>query len=466
MLLPINFTGGTYVDQSRPLSAQQCKNWWPRIPQGPRTKSPYVLQPFPGLTLFGTEDGVDRGMFEHLATLYKVTGTTLYTVDSAGAHTSRGTIPGSGRCIFTGIGSSIVVVTGGVPYVWNGSTLTTVTDPDLETPNAATHINNQIIYDGDGGRFVASDVGDATSIDGLNYATAESNADDLIRAYAYDERVLLFGDKTIEFWWNSGSGRPPFDRLQGAGIPIGLGALHSVAHNDNFVYFFADDRSVYRIQGTTHQNVLPDTLAREFQGYATVDDAIGQTLTFNKQPFYYLTFPTERATWIYPEGGEWFELSSGVAGARYIGNSYAYAFGKHLIADYRDGNIYEMDDTVFAENGSTIQRRRDSAPLHGGLLGRPGKKITVNHLDLVCETGVGLVSGQGSDPQIMLQVSNDGGKTFGTEKWKSLGKTGEFLKTVRWTNLGTHETAVFRLTLSDPVFCSIHGAAADVEIGI
>lgn len=466
MLVPINLTGGTYVDQSRPLSAQVCKNFWPRVPQNARAKSPYVLQSFPGLELFGTATGADRGMFEHLTVLYKVTGTTLYTVASDGTHTSRGTIPGSGRCIFDGIGSNVVIVTDGIPYVWNGSTITTVSDVDLETPNGVTHINNQVIYDGDGGRFASSAVGDATDIDGLDYATAETNADDLVRAYAYNEIVYMLGDKTTETWWNSGTGRPPFDRLQGGGIPVGLGALHSVAQNDRFIYFLGDDNSVYRVEGSTEQNVTPDTLVKEFSEYDIVSDAIGQTLKFDGQEFYFLTFPTGRKTWIYPEGGEWFQLSSGVSGGRYIGNSYAFAHRKHLISDYRNGNIYELKRDVYAENGAVIQRVRDSAPLHGGLINQPGKMFELNRFELILETGVGIISGQGSDPQVMLSISEDGGRTFGAEMWGAVGKSGQFQQRVEWHALGSMESAVFRITVSDPVFWSIHSAAAEIEMGI
>lgn len=321
-----------------------------------------------------------------------------------------------------------------------------------------------MIYDGDGGRFVSSSVGDASTIDGLDYATAETNADNLIRPYAYDERVYMMGDKTIETWWNSGTGRPPFDRLQGGGIPIGLGALHSVSSNDRFTYLLGDDNSVYRIQGTTEQNVTPDNLVIEFSKYDTVSDAIGYTLKWDGQEFYLLTFPTGRKTWMYPEGGEWFQLSSGVNDGRYIGNSYAFAHRKHLISDYRNGNIYELKRDVYSENGDPIQRVRDSASLHSGLAGQPGKGFELNRFELLLETGVGATSGQGVEPVVMLSVSEDGGRTFGTEMWGEIGRLGEFQWKVEWGPLGTMESAVFRVKTSDPVFYSIHSAGADVEL--
>lgn len=466
--VPINITGASYKSISRPLSDQVTRNFYPQIVDDPSAKSPFVLQSFPGMTLFGTAAGLDRGMFEHLGTLYKVTHTTLYSVDDEGTHTSLGTILGTGRCIFDGIGSNVALTNGsGVPYVWNGSTLTEVTDIDLETPNALAHLNNQIIYDGDGGRFATSDVGDATSISSLNYATAESNADDLKRPYVFNQLAYMMGDKTIEPWWNSGVGNPPMDRIEGGIIPIGLLAIHSVSNNDQFMYFLADDNDIYRVQGSNSIKVSTIYISRTIAGFSTVADAIGWCFSWQGDNFYKITFPSEDKTFCYSESAnQWFELSSGISGGRSIANSYAYAYRKHLVADYRNGNIYEWDIDNYTENGAVIQRTRDTGPLHGGLLGAPGKWIEMDRFELILETGVGTTSGQGSDPVVMLSTSDDGGRTYSTEIWGKVGKLGQYLYKVEWHALGGFFERNIRIQTSDPVRYSIHSAAADLRIGI
>lgn len=468
MEIPINLTGGTYKHKSLPLSAQITRNFWPQLQQDGGTKSKYVLESFPGKTLFGTvAGGRNRGMFEHLGVVYKVTDTTLYTVDSTGTHTSRGTIPGTSRCIIVGIGTSVVIVTDGVPYVWNGTTLTTVTDGDLETPNAAAHLNNQIIYDGLNGRFCSSDVGDATSISALNYATAESNADDLLRPYVFDQILYLMGDKTIEGWWNSGVGQPPFDRIEGNIIQVGLGALYSVANSLNQVYFIGDNNQAYALKGSTALPISTQAIAREFASFGSVSDAIGMCYNLDGQWFYEVTFPTADRTFCYPEGGEWFELSSGTDGGRNIADSYCFAFRKHLVADVNSGNIYELDFDNYTENGAAIVRLRDSAPLHGGLIkGAAGKTLTMNWLELILEVGVGTLSGQGIDPVVMLSLSDDGGHSFGTEMWAPIGRIGQHLYKVRWDCLGSFESRIIRIRVSDPVHYCIYSSVADIEVGI
>lgn len=464
MLVPINLTGGTYKHPSLPLSAQVTRNFWPQAIDNPSTKSSYILESWPGLASFGSGTGVDGGQFEHNGVAYHVCGQIIYTVAAGGAHTSIGTIGGAGPCIFSALGSSIVIVRGGVSKVWDGSSMTTVAG--LETPNSCAHLNNQMLYDGDAGRFCVSDVGEPGTINALNYATAESFADDLLRVYVFNDQAYLFGNRTIELWWNSGVGNPPFDRVQNAAIQIGLKALHSVASNKDSMYFLGTDSRVYRVAGGQSIAVTDRAMASAIEEYSDSTDAIGWCFTKDDQYFYQITFPTADKSFIYPEGGQWFEVSSGVTGARYIGNSYAYAHGKHLIGDYRNGNLYELSDSAYDENGAVIRRVRDTGPLHGGLMRAPGKTIEMSRFELIMETGVGLVSGQGSDPVVMLSFSDDGGRTFCTETWGTVGQLGAYLWKVEWFALGSFMSRIIRIATTDPVKVSIHSAAADVEIGI
>ncbi len=466
MLVPINITGGSYPSRSRPLSAQVSKNFYPELQDELSTQDQYVLQPYPGLKLFGTGTGLDRGMLEHKTILYKISGTTFYSVSSTGTHTSKGTIAGTAQCILVGFGDGVVIANGeGLVYWYNGSTVAEITDSDLETPLSVAHLNNQAIYDGNGGRFVTSTAGDATAINSLDYATAESNADDLIRVYAFNQSLYLYGEKTVEPWWNSGVGRPPYDRIDGGIITVGLGSRMSVNNNDNFMYFLGDDRKVHRISSISQaQSVSNIGLSNAFEGYGTVSDAIGFCFTFQNQEFYQLNFPTEDKTHVFSESvNQWFELGDT---GRELSNSHAFAYGKNLVGDYSGPNIYELDVNTYDINGSPQIRIRDTGPLHGGLLGAPGNEIELNRFELILERGVGLVSGQGSDPIIMLQLSIDGGRTFGTEIWEHIGKSGDFLQKIQWNGLGRASEFIIRIKTSDPVPYCIHGANADIEVAI
>jgi len=467
MLVPINLTGGSYSHKSLPISAQVTRNFWPQLIDDPFAKGKYVLESFAGQKLFGTIGSVGRGIFYHNSLLYRVAGTSLYSVNSSGTHVLLGSIPGTERCIFDAIGTDIIVVTERKAYIYNGSSVSEVTDSDLESPDSVTVLNNQAIYDGNEDNFGVSDVGDASSINGLNYASAESRSDNLVRVYAFDQVVYMMGETTTELWWNSGVGQPPFDRVEGGIVEVGLGAIHAVTNTKENLFFFGNDRKVYAVKGSTASAITTEPLVRTFQSYSTVNDAIMWSMNMRDQDFIVLTFPTENKTFVLPIGGQWFEWSSGVEGSRNIANSYTYAYGKHIVEDYSNGNLYELDFDTYTENANAIVRLRDSAPLHGGLFGAPGRTLFMNKLEIILETGVGINgSGQGSDPVIMVSFSDDGGKTFSTETWGSIGKLGEFQWKVELFCLGSFTSRIIRIKTSDPVYYSIVDASVDIEIGI
>jgi hypothetical protein len=407
----------------------------------------------------------DRGMIEHKGVAYQVGGTTLYSINSAGTRTELSSgVVGTDRCIFDAIGDDIIIVSEGKAYVWDGATLTEITDADLETPNACAHLNNQIIFDGDDGRFAASEVGDASDIPALNYATAESNADDLKRPYVMNQTLYLMGDKTIEQWWNSGVGNPPFDRIEGGIIPVGLRALHSVADNGDAMYFLGHDLRVWAVAGTSKKIISTIPLNSAIQGYTDVDEAIGNHFVFENQGFYSLTFPHTDITWCFSEQSQqWFILES--SEGQWLGSSVIRAYDKTLVSDYSNGNVYELDVDTFDENGETVSRVRDSGVIHSGLLGKPGVWMEMNKFEIEMETGVGALT---DTPEIMLSWSDDGGRTYSTEVWGTVnvGTAGQYQKKIEWYGLGGFYNRIMRIRVSEPVRWSIFSANAEVEIGI
>ena len=471
MLVPINITGGTYQHKSRPLTTQLTRNFWPQVQGTQKARSDYILQSFYGLTLFKEQTGTaDRGMLANQGKLYKVTDTTLFQVSNLGVHTSLGTIPGSYRCVMKALGSKIIIVNGsGLEYVWDGSTLTLNTSPNIGLPRGVAVLNSVAITDnGSGQAFDTSNVGDPLTINGLNNASAESYSDDLLIPYAWREVVYFMGRESIELWYNSGQGNPPFDKIQGATQQIGLGAIHSVADNPDFLFYFGSDKQFHTLTAgsSTADSVISNpAMAKEFQTYLITDDCIGHTMELEGQWFYVATFPTQNITWVFPVGGEWFQWGRGATG-RARCNSYAYVFDKHLVAEHNTGNIYQLDPEVYSDAGEAIIRTRRSAPIHSGNFGADNKEFEINSLEIILETGVGLLSGQGSNPLIGLSVSRDGGKTFGTERFLRVGGLGERI-TVRTGSLGRfRQSCILQLQVSDPIFWAIYAANLDVEICI
>jgi len=80
--------------------------------------------------------------------------------------------------------------------------------------------------------------------------------------------------------------------------------------------------------------------------------------------------------------------------------------------------------------------------------------------------GVGLdAEVQGSNPQLMLRVSNDGGHSFGNERWVSMGRIGEYKNRAVFRRLGRSKNRVYEISGTDPVLIALIDAYQDALPG-
>ena len=63
-------------------------------------------------------------------------------------------------------------------------------------------------------------------------------------------------------------------------------------------------------------------------------------------------------------------------------------------------------------------------------------------------------------PRVMLQVSRDGGYTYGDEMWCKVGALGQYLRRAEWRRLGVARSFVFKFRITDPIKVVLIGAAA------
>ena len=92
-------------------------------------------------------------------------------------------------------------------------------------------------------------------------------------------------------------------------------------------------------------------------------------------------------------------------------------------------------------------------------------RIFYRRFELDLERGQALASGQGSEPQVLLRISRDGGQTWGEEQRLAVGGLGDYTARVIARRLGHARDTVFEVVVSDPVAWSLVGAWLDVEPG-
>lgn len=459
--IDLDLAGPSDQNQSSQSNSELTKNWRPEPTNNGRSDT--TMLPWLGSTLLTANTGTDRGTHVFQEVLYHVIDTTLYSVADGGVYTSVGTIAGTERCVFADNGVEMVIASLGNVYSYNGATLTKG-GADFNNTTSVTMLNNQFIYDDSGDQWFVSNAGDALTINGLNFAQAESAGDDLERPYAYNQWVYFFGKKTVEPWWNSAEGNPPFDRLDSGIIQKGLGGRYTLAQTDQFLYFLGDDGIVYQIVQSQVRQISTASVAYQMAG---LDWSSATAYTMNKdgQDYYIISFGALNLTYAYSEQlGEWFNLSTGVSDERYLSASYQFVYNKHYAIDYRNASLVELSDSVYTDLGETIQRVRVLPPVNSFKLGLgAGKRLLMSKAKVILQTGVGLASGQGSDPQIMVQYSDDGGQVWSTERWLDVGRMGQFdVKSEFWEMKSFYDIQ-FKITVSDPVFSSLQNMSLDVK---
>jgi len=279
--------------------------------------------------------------------------------------------------------------------------------------------------------------------------------------------VYLLGERTVQLIYNSGVGSPPFDNVEGSLISVGCSAIHSVVNTKDFIYWLGSDRSIYRARGGAEERISSTAIANAVEGYAKVDDAFAYTFVFQGKEFYAIDFPDAGQTWCLNEelGTDgWFELSAGTEGGDYNIASLVNVFGKNLIGDKSTGDLYELDINRFDNNGAVYQRRRVLASISGENIGHRGKRVEMSRFELIMETGVGLITGQGEDPKIMLEYSIDGGKSWREGDWLRIGRLGETDLLVEWWQMMSFYDLMIRITTSDGVDYSIYSGAIDIRL--
>ncbi len=419
--------GSTYVIRSVNAADNRMVNLYPEVvPEG--GKEPAYLQRCPGIalqTVVGT--GPIRGLWEHAGFLYVVSGNEFYKLDHAynfaginqlsletegfvlleddstillenQVQTYIGLVSGTGPVSMADNGTQIFIAANPDGYIYNTATdqFQQILDPDFPGAVTVGYLDGYFVFNEPNSQRVwVTQLLDGLSIDPLDFASAEGSPDGLVSLIIDHREAWLFGENSVEVWYNSGDPLFPLTRIQGAFNEIGCIAPYSVAKMDNSVFWLgADPRGqgiVYRADGYTGVRISTHAVEFAIQGYRNLADAVGYTYQQDGHTFYVLNFTDADTTWVFDAAtGAWHERAAYRNGKfkRHRGNSHARFNGQPIIGDYENGKLYAFDLDVYADDGHVqkwLRRWRALPP------GANDLKRTAHHtLQIDCETGVGL----------------------------------------------------------------------------
>ena len=449
---PVPLFGIGNVGKSVNVDAQKRTNLYVEIQQDAE-KSTLALFPTPGLLAFVNFGAYpSRGFYKKDNFLYVVNRFTLWQVSNDGTTTNRGTLATSaGRVDMSDNGTQIIIVDGPNGYIFNTITnvFTQITAPGFPGATTVTFLNGYfIVTKPDSGQFYTSALYDGLTWSALDFATAESNPDNLVRVIADNGQVVLFGPETTEFWSDSGALDFPLARIGAAALEWGLAARWTLAKFMDSLIFLRRNRlgavQVCTLSGYNATAVSNPEMDYVFSKYSATENATGFSYMVSGHPFYQINFPSAGESWLYDGLSKaWSKVES--SGGRHRGEIQQNFLDRSYVTDWENGKVYYFQDGLYTDDGAQIAR--ELITRHQSV----GDWACFDELWLEMESGTGTLIGQGADPKIMMSVSKDGGHTYGNEIWVPMGKQGEYRRRAVWRKLGRARDWVFKFRITDPV---------------
>lgn len=395
--------------------------------------------------------GEKRCIERNAGTYYLVVGNKFATLDGS-TYAEHGTLDTSaGRCTMVFDDNGDVLISDGVTaYHWDGASFT---HPDTQGDiGPLTFLGGFAIGNTPGtGQFKWSAANDMQAWDGLDFATAEGKTDLLVRVYAAQNELWLFGTETTEIWPLTGGADSPFS--YNASMQRGCGAALSVAAEDNSLFWLGNDWIIYRADGFRPMavsnpsvqeaiNAVPE-VARSLCEAFSYTDGFNKFVTFTFPGYLTLQYNVATQFWNIActfEQDDWDVLAAQYSQCdRYLTSS----------------GIARLVRGINTDNGGIFRRGGTSAQLAAG-----NNRVVLRAFFLDCEVGR---AAPGIEPMVMMRTARDG-QSFGNERQRSLGLTGQFRHRAIWRGCGMGRRMTVEVWFTDDADFSIMGAEADGDI--
>jgi hypothetical protein len=368
-----------------------------------------------------------------------------------------------------GAGSYVVsasqTVSSTTVYALNFSVLPS-TDGAFSGANVVDVVDNYFVYNRPNTQQYGSSNPLSPISSALAFSSKDGAPDDLVSLIVDHREVYLMGEVSSEVWVNSGLFPFAFQRIPGTSTQHGIAAKFSIARIGNsFAYVSRNIRGQAQIMMmngyvptriSTH--AVEQTLLDKY-----VDDARAWTYQLEGHEVYVVSFPTIDLTWAFDISTgmwhKWLWVDSNNVFHRHRGNCHASFQGLNLVGDWENGNLYQLDQNNYTDNGSEIRRLRRAPHLISDY-----QRQYFHELQIHFQPGVGLPNG--SAPQAMLRWSDDGGSTWSNEHWSSIGVQGAYKNRAIWRRLGQSRDRIFEVVVTDPVKAVITAANLKADAGV
>lgn len=399
-----------------------------------------------------------QGLFDDAALIFA--NTTVHTLDAMGVTAAyTGTLAGDDLVdVDAGLDADYNSVaraaTGSAMYLITGGTVTLEDFPVSGGAGASSVCFHKGYWIGveAGSDAVYYQIPAATTWNALQFASAEYAPDKLVAVRSFGELIALLGASSTEMWRATGNSSSPLEPYGGMAYPIGCRSRDTAVNCLGTLIWVTDTCLVVSTSGGEPAVISDNGLAEQIRRTSAADI---RASAFSKDGhvFYRLTLGGA-ATWDYDLTTRRWCRANSLGREVCKAHLFANLGDTVLAADAYSNQVWRVDPDRRLDGDDTFTMEFTA---YVEAVERP---MAVGNVVLHCERGGAPRTGQGSDPLAWMEISKDGGKTFGPRKYRSLGATGEYSKQVRWVGpwvASAPDGLVLRFGISDPTVRRISG---------
>lgn len=432
-------------------------------------KTEYVLQSVLGQSFVQAfSDMPTRAMGSGNGRNWLVGGGRLFEMANSGVLTERAIVADDPETTVGGNYSDVTVVSGGNYYVWNGTVISQPSGRAFTSIGSHCYVGGYtVLTERAGKKFQWSRLGAAGTLDALHFSSADKVDDHLVRALEVGGNLLLMCETSTELWQVTGQANA---RAFGfvTSWRTGLKHFNLVAQGNDSIFWVGHDNNVYMGAGPNAVDISTPGLNTALE----VGDATHCFYYEDRGHKFCVVRFSDRPAWVFDvKMREWHERAEGETTGAWLATHSV--FGNRWLVGTDAGEVMLLTRSNKDRN-EPLARTAISAPLYLGVRRFTVKKIELNvkvgenQLDDPVEFGLdaggGFTLGTGNgfgllldldndgerDGVVQMQESRDGGRTWGPNHERSLGRLGDFTRRVIWRARGQAQQYAVKIVLSDP----------------
>lgn len=293
-------------------------------------------------------------------------------------------------------------------------------------------------------QFWISTAGIGTTVPGTSFASASLGNEDLVSGTSANGYLFLFSRYHTEPWYISGAVDVPLDHTSQQWFDCGIVAPFAFCKEDVNVYWLAQNENgilgLATASGSSYQIIKNRDFTRKIINYDKISDAFLWTEYCDGSKFINITFPSAE---LYKRGRTWqYNITTGFWNEReffnpvgqvlptydrHFANFCIFLGNMQICGDFQSGYLYRLSNNYYTDEyqGVTYAISREGI---SPTITKNRNLFSISAIEFNLERGEGTTNDP--DPQLEIYISKDGGRTFSNPVFRSMGKSGEYLKRV------------------------------------